>query len=1357
MKHTLLHRWLLASVLALQLLWVAPAFFAVGPDAPRVVPQAFAQDAPSTSLESGGSGLSIPTGDTTLSSAISQKSLSANVISIVNYFIGFLGLVATVFIIYAGVLMIVSAGDEEALTKGKKIMTYSAIGFVIIMLSFSIVRFIAGAAPGGGTGTQGTTEVKCGDQICAAGESCGVNTANEPVCLPNTTPRTACSIDGDCPQGQVCGGDLFCKRDERGSVTSDPAVPAVNENIDKVDTLMEGLEDKLDTSGVTGSDKAKIDTALASGNLDNKIDALKALRDDPATGASLSAVLDRLIDGLEKLKSLREELDLLRANMPESKDLIKAYDATSKALDQLILAPTDKVQFRRFENEYKSLKELIRKFPLVQAKIRAIPGEGNVPFTVQFDGLDSFDPSGGTVTDYRWSLTDPSGNDVSLGNQSVALYEFTQANSYAVHLRVSTSQKDADGYRTATDGVAVIRIRANPPASQVKFRINGTEAYDLFHTTLDSAQAGLSFDPSLTTPALGRVINRYEWFFGDSAGEVRLAPTAVVHSYDKPGDYFVKLEVTDNIGIKDKRIVKILVKSLAAEINLAPATGSVNTEFTFSGSRSRSDDGFIKNYEWDIQDKSGKTVADSLEESFKHTFATPGLYKINLTVTDLTGAKDKIVQELTVASRPPVASFTASVPQQNHPAEVEFNAVDSYDPDEGDSLTYSWDFDGDKTFDVTNSKEATTLYQYKRKGEFKATLQVEDSFGLRATLEKKVSVDSVLAADIGLDRRTARVGDVVKFTAEKSNAVAYLWEFGDGETESTEKLSTTHTYAKAGKFMVKMNFFDANDQEGYDSQRLLVGSGDKPMAVISATVNGREPALIDDLCGAGKQGAIITRADIVRFDAKSSINTDGSSRLLNYDWRFPNGEKISTRETSYKFADVGREGQCFTVSLVVRDQISGKISDEDIAQFRIINQLPVITDFVITAPPAERLITPTKILLRAINPKDMDGTIKKYKWYYTREGAESERLGLHNTATPETEMVITSIGEPEVTNRYFFNLEVVDNDNGVYNTQERFGEVSYLDIKNGPNLSPVTEFTLDKTTITVGDSITFISTSYDPQGDTLPNDAFRWDFDGDGTFDDTTSGPQVNRQFNTPGEYETRLKVIYRGLSSSASHKVVVESANALPQAAFTYTIDGNEVNFDASSTRFDPALSDPTLRFEWDFNTDEDSNGNGLKDDDIQSTEMRASTTYNERGLYRVRLKVKDSLGMEGVVVREINLNETEAERNKNTLRTLKLTSPSMPLTSLEITAIPATLNKGGSADLTALVLNADNSPYTGKVYFEVLEGSGIFSPNPVDAKDSKATSVFNASDAGKVRIRVRATDTLYGEMVEEATLNVR
>ena len=67
------------------------------------------------------------------------------VISFINYFLGFLGLIAVVMIIYAGVLLVTGAGEEEQINKGKKIILWSSIGILVIMLAYTFVRVITGA------------------------------------------------------------------------------------------------------------------------------------------------------------------------------------------------------------------------------------------------------------------------------------------------------------------------------------------------------------------------------------------------------------------------------------------------------------------------------------------------------------------------------------------------------------------------------------------------------------------------------------------------------------------------------------------------------------------------------------------------------------------------------------------------------------------------------------------------------------------------------------------------------------------------------------------------------------------------------------------------------------------------------------------------------------------------------------------------------------------------------------------------------------------------------------------------------------------------------------------------------------
>ncbi|MBN2307196.1 PKD domain-containing protein [Candidatus Peregrinibacteria bacterium] len=1398
--------------------------------------EAFAQG----DLTGGGRGLAIPESEVAISQDIAQRPLAEVVLGMVNYFIGFLGFVAVITFVYAGVLWVVAGGQDEQITKAKKIMTYSSLGLVVVLLSFSIVTFITSSA-GGGVRTCTVTEdcdsgficdaglcvppegdrgmgfvcrddtecaygltcingvcvrpsdwacessIDCGrgeycsefgtcvrgeDLICEDNSDCPSPKQCDPYGLcrnPNAGSGSSCEDSSDCPSGFVCNGDKnICEIQgtvgdipETGAVSGGDTEALTEDALTEADQTINELGAELsniqsDIESLPQEVQDDVNVALGGGTLADKmaeINSLLTSSNDP----SVISVLEKLQRGLQRLLLLREEMDELRLVMPESKETIAEWDKTSITLNELIDDPTSNIKLRRFENLYRSLKDLIRKFPVVISKITAAPGEGNVPFSVTFDGLNSVDPTGGTISDYKWSFLDSSGNQVSLGNSPVIVHEFTEPNTYSVMLQVSTSNKDSDGYKTAMDGISTVRVRANPPSSRVGFRVNGVEVRDVHHVTLDEAKAGISFDPSITVPALGRTIEKYEWFYGDTNGEERTVPATVVHSYKEPGEYFVTLKVTDSIGQTDKRVIKLIVKSLAASIEFIPAEGNVNTEFRFLGINSRSDDGIINNYQWQINDTEGFTVVTSSTESFYHTFDRPGTYYVELIVTDTAGTKDKNMRELNVFSRKPVATFDYDSSEPNHPNTIEFSASGSYDPDQGDQVTYSWDFNGDGQFEIVDSQDVLASYTYQRAGEYKVVLQVQDSFGQRNQSEKIVRIDSVLSGDIILDKKAAQVGEAITFKAESPGSVAYLWEFGDGLTTSTEDKTVTHSYEKKGKYVVKLNFFDRDDNDNSDTTYVLIGEGDSPIAVANVLIDGRNPLIVEDLCGQGLDGYIVTRSDNVSLNARESINRDGSSRLLVYDWKFSNGTRNDRRDFTHRFDEISPSGACSTASLVVRDEISGQASDEDIFYFKVINKLPDIIDFVVESDTERALITPTKIRMKVVGAKDADGQIKKYKWWYYREGFENQLLGVHSTTEPETEMIIVAQGQPDMKNRYFFGVEITDNDGGVFESTERFGEVSYLDVTNGPNLSPVAEFTMDKTTIAVGDSITFVSQSYDPQGDDLPGDAFQWDFDGDGAFDDTTSGAQVNRQFNTPGEYEVRLKVIHRGLSSTARRTVYVEPTNSYPQAAFTYEVKGNTVSFNGSPSRYDPDLTDTTLRFEWDFDVQTDADGNGVNDDDVQSTEVAPAHTFTETRLYRVKLTVLDSLGDEGVVVRDVDLSLSESQRLRGTYNSLKLSAPNQPLTTLELTISPFYISRGETADFIAKVVNADNSGYYGDVFFDVLDGSGEFTPNPVQAIDGRAVSIFTAVDSGPVRIRITATGTYYGDMTEEVILNVQ
>jgi len=75
---------------------------------------------------------------------IPTTSFKVTVMTVVNYFLWFLWLLWVIMIVWAWILMVTSAWEEEQFNKWKDIIKYVIIWFVIIFLSYSIIRLLTG-------------------------------------------------------------------------------------------------------------------------------------------------------------------------------------------------------------------------------------------------------------------------------------------------------------------------------------------------------------------------------------------------------------------------------------------------------------------------------------------------------------------------------------------------------------------------------------------------------------------------------------------------------------------------------------------------------------------------------------------------------------------------------------------------------------------------------------------------------------------------------------------------------------------------------------------------------------------------------------------------------------------------------------------------------------------------------------------------------------------------------------------------------------------------------------------------------------------------------------------------------------
>ena len=90
--------------------------------------------------------------DVQTETGLSTTPLPSLVGTIIKAFLGILGVIFLVLMVYAGGLWMTARGNEEQVTQARDIITRAVIGFVVIVLSYAITNFvvdqIAGAASG---------------------------------------------------------------------------------------------------------------------------------------------------------------------------------------------------------------------------------------------------------------------------------------------------------------------------------------------------------------------------------------------------------------------------------------------------------------------------------------------------------------------------------------------------------------------------------------------------------------------------------------------------------------------------------------------------------------------------------------------------------------------------------------------------------------------------------------------------------------------------------------------------------------------------------------------------------------------------------------------------------------------------------------------------------------------------------------------------------------------------------------------------------------------------------------------------------------------------------------------------------
>jgi len=273
------------------------------------------------------------------------------------------------------------------------------------------------------------------------------------------------------------------------------------------------------------------------------------------------------------------------------------------------------------------------------------------------------------------------------------------------------------------------------------------------------------------------------WNFGDgSPVSNEIDPE---HVFEAGGTYIVTLTAsgTGGQGIQTHSIEVFVPVEAAFSTNVTSGVAPLSVEFTNQSS------GDFDTIAWDFGDLNSSNLPNPI-----HTYETPGIYTVTLTVSGPGGNDVETKTDYIVIYEPAVADFSADTLSGIAPYAISFT-----DQSVGDYDTWLWNFG-----DGNTSGEASPQHQYISPGIYTVSLTVSGNGGSNTeTKTDYITIYEPITVDFYAEPINGIVPLDVTFTANivgDFNAVS--WDFGDGNTSSEN--TPNHTYMNPGSYTVSL-------------------------------------------------------------------------------------------------------------------------------------------------------------------------------------------------------------------------------------------------------------------------------------------------------------------------------------------------------------------------------------------------------------------------------------------------------------------------------------------------------------------------------------------------------------------------
>ncbi len=851
---------------------------------------------------------------------------------------------------------------------------------------------------------------------------------------------------------------------------------------------------------------------------------------------------------------------------PSNNVIYKQCDLTTKDLSSEVTTYKYTVfKERCFTPIWQIVQQIQTKYT-VKPAISVKPQQWPAPLNVTLDARGSVDPSNDTIpSDYfYWYFKDVLGNDRPIGKWPVINYTFTDPGNHIVHLTVRSANRETEGI---FDGEKSVSVNVAPESAQIVLYVNGKKASPerLMKVGMQNGSAEVLLDASATRPNWARTIvshvreitNNQRYLFKQSWDGT---PRELNHVFPQQWIYKIKLEVTDNENNKINKTFQISVSDPVAIIKVKPEVWTTSTQFVFDASASYSISSKVRKYQWQVFDPQGNQISLLDAKELKQQFLVPGVYTIKLVVTDVGGATSTDTLDIQVGSTPPIPSFTITPTSElKYPSRFTLDAWGTIDDDTRngwDALTYARTFSSPENIkmDTTDPESKSVVITVNEPGIYKAHLTVTDKFGESRKIEKEIKVVSTLRPEMIVTPLVSAWWSEVTFFAKTNKAVVfYERDFGDGKKQQTQEPKATHTYAKAWIYKVMLRVVNDKQEENVLTRQVFAWQKDAPLVawVVKSSVGNVEltPAGSCETASWAVAAYVVDRYQQLLIDATESRTILGDNWWLRVSFHPQNDEIYSKMVLNYKFAELG----CQWMDITVEDANAWKSTQERI-WFDVHNALPTMQNLTLQFPQAKQQqqqvgvglattslsdeslaldISLSSIVVKAMIqwPRDPDGSISYYRrWYYPNsDDTRKEWFKITPAAITSVTFVIPKPWSPT---EYAFVVEAVDNDGGKVSSEEVLGKWPIVFFPPGELQldQPLVSLKVDTVNVRAGEDVTFTVHASIPseRPDFEATRIIKYDFDGDGIYDQTTKKTTITHAYVKPWTYTPKVAVYYR-------------------------------------------------------------------------------------------------------------------------------------------------------------------------------------------------------------------------------------